>query len=293
MFLALSIEDANGNSVELISTSTTERLTGECHGLHGVPAPRRVVRALPGASGEINETRYAGSRQPVWNGWIFRSGTSAGAIWAHYDAILNALWGMVAEARPMRWTRSDGVALQSSVKLAEAFDPVLKATDHGMQVAYQLVFDREDPRNYSQTSVTVMGNAISDVGGGLGFPFGFPFGFTPSGSGVTAVSNAGTIETPGTFVIRGQVSNPQIMQVSTGKLIALNGELAAGSTLTLDAAARTVLLDGTADRGNLVDFAATDWSAGLIPAAGDSYKLLATAWDASARLDITSRAAYA
>jgi Siphovirus-type tail component, C-terminal domain len=294
MFLALTIEDHNGNAYELITSGSTERLTGECHGLHGLPPPRRVIRTLPGAHGEINETRNYASRQPVWNGTIFRAGGgAAGALWTQYDGLLSALWGAVSEPRLMKWTRSDGKMLQTLVKLGDAFDPVISAKDNGALLAYQLIFDREDPRNYSQTLTTSTGNTLSDVGGGFGFNFGFPFSFTPGGSGLVAVGNSGTIDTPGVFTIRGAVSNPQIRQGSTGLVIALSGSLGTGSTLTIDAAARTVLLDGTADRGNLIDFASTDWDAGLIPPGGDVYQLLATSWDASARLDVSSRDAYA
>jgi hypothetical protein len=288
MFTAVTIQDAAGADVALFDA--THKL-GESHGLHGIPAPRRVTRTRPGAHGEINETRHYASRQPVWNGMLVAADESA--LWTAYDLILKALWGSIDTPRLLKWTRADGKLLQSWVKLGDAFDPVLRASDAGHALAYQLIFDREDPRNYAQVPSTGTGASISDVGGGFGFPFGMPFGFTPSGSGSVTAANAGTIDTPATFTILGAVSNPQIQQQSTGKLIVLSGDLAAGSTYTVSTAARTVTLDGTADRGNLIDFAATDWTTGLIPPGGDTFKLLATAWDASARLDVSANAAYA
>jgi hypothetical protein len=288
VFTAVSIPDQAG--VEVVLFDGTHKL-GECHGLHGVPLPRRIVRPRPGMSGEINETRFAGSRQPVWNGMLV--GANAAALWATFDDLLGALWGMVEEARLLRWTRADGVMLQSLVKLGDAFDPVMRAADAGHVLQFQLVFDREDPRNYAQSAATATGAALSDVGAGFGVPFGFGFGFTPGGSGAVAVANGGTIETPGTFTIYGAVTNPVVQQQSTGRLIAMSASAAAGSTLTVDGLERTVVLDGVTDRGNTIDFAATDWRAGLIPPGGDTYKLLATTWDASARLDVTARDAYA
>jgi hypothetical protein len=288
MFTSVTIQDAAGADQSLFDSS--HRL-GESHGLHGLPAPRRVTRTRPGAHGEINETRHYASRQPVWNGMLVAADESA--LWAEYDQILAALWGSVDTPRLLKWTRADGKLLQSWVKLGDAFDPVLRASDAGHVLAYQLIFDREDPRNYTQTLSTDTGAALSDVGGGFGFPFGFGFGFTPSGSGSISVGNTGTIDTPATFTIIGAVSNPRIQQLSTGRAIVLNGDLAAGSTYTVDTAERTVTLDGTADRGNLIDFAATDWTTGLIPAGGDTYVLLATAWDATARLGVAWRPAYA
>lgn len=288
MFTAVTIQNSAGADVSLFNG---QRRLGECHGLHGLPAPRRVSRPRPGGHGEINETRHYASRQPVWNGQL--TGSDEAALWAEYDAILAALWDAVSEPRLLKWTRHDGATLQSMVKLGEAFDPVIKASDAGRVLAYQLIFDREDPRNYAQTQRSAVGGALVDSGGGLGFPFGFPFSFTATGGGDVTVTNAGTADTPAVLTVHGYVANPQIQQVDTGRVIVLSGELAAGGTLVVDGFERTVLLDGVTDRGNLVDFAGTDWDAAMIPPGTSTYRLLASSWDSSARLDVASRDAYA
>jgi hypothetical protein len=289
MFTAVTIEDANGVQVSLFDG---QRRLGEVHGLHGLPSPRRIVRTRPGAHGEINETRHYAARQPVWNGTLI--GTDEASLWAEYDDILRALWGAVSEPRLMRWTRGDGVLLQSYVKIGEAFDPIIRATDAGRFLAYQLVLDREDPRNYSQTLSSVTGAVLTDSGGGWVFPATFPIIFTPGGSGEVVVANSGTVDTPAILTIVGRVANPQILQVETGKLIVISGEVASGSTLVVNGADRTVLLDGVTDRSNLVNFAATDWGAVMIPPGGCTYRLLATSWDATAKLNpVVSRDAYA
>lgn len=289
MFLAVTIEDANGLEVALFDG---DRRLGEVHGLHGLPAPRKIERTRSGAHGTINETRHYTSRQPVWNGIL--KGADATALWSEYDDILRALWGAVSEARLMRWTREDGTQLQSFVKLGDAFDPVIKASDAGRFLAYQLVLDREDPRNYSQTLRSVTGDPLSLIGGGWIMPSPMPVIFTPTGAGEATVVNDGTIDTPAVFTITGMVANPTIVQVATGKAIVLSGELVAGATLVIDGAARTVLADGVTDRSNLVNFAATNWDAAMIPRGGGTYRLLATSWDASAALNpVQSRDAYA
>lgn len=289
MFTAVTIEDADGAEVALFDG---QRRLGEVHGLHGLPAPRKIERTRPGAHGTINETRHYASRQPVWNGTLL--GSDASALWTLYDTILQALWGAVSEPRVMRWTREDGTQLQSVVKLGDAFDPVIRATDAGRYLAYQLVLDREDPRNYSQTLRSEASTVLTSGGGGWVFPEIMPVIFTPTGSGVATTANNGSIPTPATFTIVGQISNPQILQVETGKVIVLSGEVGAGSTLVVNGATRTVLLDGVTDRSNLVNFASTDWEAAMIPPGGATYRLLATSWDATAKLDpITSRDAYA
>ncbi len=289
MFTALTIEDANGVEVALFDG---QHRLGEVHGLHGLPAPRRIVRMRPGSHGEINETRHYASRQPVWNGHLL--GTTATALWAEYDELLRALWGAVSEPRVMRWTRADGVLLQTTIKIGEAFDPVIRAIDGGRVLAYQLVLDREDPRNYSQTLRSATGSVLTDSGGGWVFPATMPVIFTPTGFGTVSIVNNGTAETPATLTIVGGITNPQILQVETGKLIAISGEIAPGSTLVINGADRTVLLDGVTDRSNLVNFAATDWGAVMVPPGGCTYRLLATSWTATAKLNpVQTRDAYA
>lgn len=287
MFTSVTIQDANGVDVALFDSN---RRLGECRGLHGLPSLRRITRPRPGGHGEINTTRHYGSRQPVWTG-ILR-GTSEPALWAEYDTILAALWGAVDDPRLLKWTRADGLALQSLVKIGDAFDPVITATDAGRILRYQLTFDREDPRNYSQTEQVIVGAALTSAAGGLTFPADFNWTFTPSGAGTATVVNTGTIPAPGIFRVYGAVTSPQVLHVETDLRIAFDGAVSAGSYLEIDVQNRAVLLNGSTDRTNLVDFAATDWQAGEIPVGTNNYRLIASTFDASARLDVFYRSSY-
>lgn len=289
MFTAVSIQDAAGVDVPLMNG---QRRLGELQGLHGLPAPRAIKRPRPGGHGEINETRHYGSRRPVWSGKLL--GTDEAALWTEYDTILQALWGSVSEERLLKWTRHDGVQLQSLVKLGDAFDPIMRATDAGKVLAYQLVFDRQDPRNYSQTLGVAVGDPLTDASGGITYPAPYPWQYTPSGAGEVEVVNTGTIETPVLFRIYGGASSVQIVNMATGLRIGLAGEVARGSYLEVDTFTRSVLLDGITDRTNLVDFAATDWRAGMADAdMTTTFRLLASRFDQDARLDCLSRAAFA
>lgn len=288
MLTAVTINNASGTGIALLSGG---RRLGQFHGLHGLPSPRRIVRDRPGQHGEINETQHYGSRQPVWEGWLTAS--SASALWTEYDAILTAIWDAVSTERTLKWTRSGGTALQSAVKIAEAFDPVISADQAGKRLDYQLVFDRQDPRNYSQTQDTDTGIALTSASGGLTFNAIFNWKFTPSGAGTVSVTNSGTISTPGTFRIYGTVTSPQIQLVGSSKRIVFSGSVSVGDYLEVDTFNRTVKLNGVTSRENLLDFSATDWTAGLIPSGSSTFRLLGGTFDASARLDVISRDAYA
>jgi hypothetical protein len=288
MFTAMTIQDAAGVDVPLINTNRTVE---EVAGLHGLPSPRRLVRSRPGAHGEINTTKHYDSRQPVLNGVIFRD--SEDGLWSEYETILGALWGAVENERLLKWTREDSTALQTHVKLAAAFDPVLRAVDSGMFLRYQLAFDREDPRNYSQTQDAEVGEPLADAAGGLTFPAPLNWQFSASGAGEITVDNTGTIDTPGIFRIYGYATSPQILNMATGERIAVNGTVSAGDYLEVDIADRSALLNSETDRTNLIDFSGTDWAAGEIVPGETTFRLIAGNFDASARLDVLFRAAYA
>lgn len=289
MFTTVTIQDASGNDVTLHRSGS--RRLGECQGLHGLPAPRRIVRPRPGGHGEINETKHYGSKRPIWSGKLL--GDTETALWTEYDAILQALWEAVESERLMKWTRGDGTQLQSYVKLGEAFDPVIRYQDAGRVLAYQLVLDREDPRNYSQTQTVEVGDPLTDASGGVTYPATYPWQYTPSGAGEAQVSNTGTIETPVLFRVYGYASSPQLLNTSTGARVVFDGEVANGDYLEIDTFERSVKLNGSTDRTNLVDFTATDWRAGLAGPGSTTFRLLAANFDGTARVDVLYRSAFA
>jgi hypothetical protein len=97
--------------------------------------------------------------------------------------------------------------------------------------------------------------------GGLEFPL-FSDGtddtgwleFGEAGSqGTIVLGNQGTADTWPLFAVDGPVVGGfQIVDQATGRVLEYSGDVADGSTLTLDAAQGTVMLDGVADRSTLL-----------------------------------------
>lgn len=285
MFTSVTIQEADGGNVALING---DRRLGECRGLHGAPAPRRIARARPGGHGEINATRHYGSRQPVFTGVLL--GDDEDALWTEYEAIMAAVWGMVSQPRLLKWTRSDGAQLQSLVKLGDALDPAISAASAGKYLRYQLVFDREDPRNFAQVEVEVEGDSLEELGGGMTFPLTFPFTFTTTSGGQAAIVDAGPIGTSPVYEIHGGIVMPTIRIVDTMEDIVLDVEVAADDYIEIDVANRTVLLGGTTHREDLVDFNLTTWAD--LPPGSSTVQLLGASFDTNAHLVVRYRAAY-
>lgn len=106
-----------------------------------------------------------------------------------------------------------------------------------------------DPRIYS-ASLKTLSAGLPTVSGGLSFPASAPFVFGSAGSGGSiAATNDGTIEAPYVAVFTGPLVAPTLTHTGQARTLSLSGaSLAAGETLVLDSAARTVLLNGSSSR---------------------------------------------
>jgi hypothetical protein len=115
-----------------------------------------------------------------------------------------------------------------------------------------------DPRIYSAI-LTTASYSPSASAGGVVFPLAFPLVFVGSGASDLTVNNGGNFPTPPVFTIDGPATAFSITNDTTGESIVFQGiALVAGDVLTVDVAARTVVLNGT-DRPDLVDAANTTW----------------------------------
>lgn len=76
----------------------------------------------------------------------------------------------------------------------------------------------------------------------------------------TPVTYSGSMAAWPVVTITGPVTGPILANATTGHSLSFPGlAVGAGQTLVLDFAARTVLLDGAADRYSFLDFAASTW----------------------------------
>lgn len=125
-----------------------------------------------------------------------------------------------------------------------------------------------DPRIYSMVPVSGSYDPTSVVNGqGTAQPFVFPLQFSATTDGLLSVANNGTFPTPATFTIVGPISQQNaskgatIRNEATGDEIVLTpaATLIVGDTLEIDVATRTVILNGTAKRPDLIDAAQTTW----------------------------------
>ena len=118
----------------------------------------------------------------------------------------------------------------------------------------QFLMFAEDPRIYSAAlqSVSLIQSGVT--AGGFGFLLGFPFGFgVAAETQVENLLNLGNRPTPVRFTFPGPVTDPEIVNESTGDTLKVNITLTVDQFLVIDTQYHTVRLDGTANRRGLLE----------------------------------------
>jgi hypothetical protein len=116
-----------------------------------------------------------------------------------------------------------------------------------------------DPRIYDNTETVKILTLPASYGTGLTWPLTWPLNWGPAGSDSTFVNNQGNFNAPATFRIDGPVENPRIENLTLNRTLAIDITLSASQYLQIDADARTVLLNGTANRYSLLTQQSAWW----------------------------------
>lgn len=155
--------------------------------------------------------------------------------------------------------KGSGTRLEASAwKPASASEPIsftLSGTDTSLTTGTNIgLLSRLESGNTNTLPVEIAWDNLQVV---LGLGFDFGFGGTAVGADGAFVNNLGNRPTPPTFTIFGPVNTPIIIDDTFGHTLQFNIILSASETLVVNALNRTVLLNGTTNRRNvLVD---GDW----------------------------------
>lgn len=284
MITAFAVEDRDGVPVPLMATDY--RSIQRLEGFSGM-ATRQVSFPATGMNGRRNRTRYRDGRAGIVTGILHGRGDPTRA-WMEYDAVARAVAASVATDRLATWTRGDGTALQTMVRLIDITPPLEVGPD---LIRYQASFDIADPRAYSQDQQITTTTPLSPSAGGATFPLTFPLTFESGTGGVASVTNNGTVGTPPLLIFRGGLVDP-VLTLDDDHAIVINGTIAVGEELYLyTAPERRALLNDSLNRVGLIDFAATHWFS--IPPGTSVLRLTATSFSGSSPgVEIRTRHAY-
>lgn len=118
---------------------------------------------------------------------------------------------------------------------------------------FQVQLQASDPVIYSSAVSTAVVSVAAALTSGRGYSRLYPLSYGgPVSSGVFSISNNGNRPVGATFVITGPVTNPIITSDTQAKFIQVLISLSVTDTLTIDLLSRSILLNGTTNRRNLM-----------------------------------------
>lgn len=286
MISSITLSTASGN-VTLHSTSVgSTAVVTRAEGLQGTPPIRNIITPRSQASGAFVRTKYTEERTITLEGEVL--GTSIEAAFDSFDVLAAAMYDSITTERTLKWRRdASGQQLQAGVRLSELQPLVM--TDGSAWIKYQATFKAPDPRVYDQTLTTATGAVLAAAAGGKTYTYTYRRGYSPSSGGSVSYNNTGSVPTPPIIRVYGYCSSPQIVLDANTKLV-FSGEIAAGDYLEIDAAARTVKLNGSTSRLNLLDIVNSTFFA--LPVGSGTVQMRASNFDANARADLLYRPAF-
>ena len=244
---------------------------------------RESADLLVEADGGVHGAFYYGRRPFSLNGWL-DANAEQDTVYEYEDKLLAAIDAMREDgtviwqkgARPETgvWFRL-GAPARITGRWPKRFTlPLVSADDRIVGTAVN--------------TETIVPGGVSGIVGYTD-PYSDPYGETLDVSGQVTVTNAGRRGSRPWFTIEGPITNPQLLNNTTGETIAITYTLAAGEILTVDThpARRSVLLGGTSSRWGSVDNANTSWWE-LLPGAND-VRLLSLSFSAGAELTVNWR----
>lgn len=262
-------------------------------GLLGIGTPRDRTRARQERHGSTDRTRFLGDK--VW--------TLEGEVWGveQEDAfdkwyeIERVLYSMLRTGPKLcEWRQGlTGREFRGMLSLASDVRPPLEEGAAVLRYTAQVRFAAGHV--FAQALRSIVGGDVAEGGGGGTYPTTYPFMYGESSGGLAVVQNPGTVETPPLVRVYGPVTSPRYVLVSTGQQVKLVGEIGAGDYVEVDHDARTVKLNGSADRLNMLDTPNSNFFA-IPPAAApatDEVRMLAVVFAAGAHIEVETRDAYA
>lgn len=118
---------------------------------------------------------------------------------------------------------------------------------YGAKVTLQ--FECSDPRLYSLGENSVFISTPPLISSGLAYPLVYPLDYgTEQAPNSLIITNSGNAPTPMTMNFLGPITNPELINQTTGERLGFDIVLTADDVLTVNTRLGTVVLNGTADR---------------------------------------------
>lgn len=153
-----------------------------------------------------------------------------------------------------------------------------------------LQFECSDPRRYSLGEEVQFIELPLEAEDGLDYPLVYPLDYgAESVSNSAIVLNDGDAPTPVTFTFTGPVTNPRLINQTTGEQLGFEIILTADDTLTVNTRLGTVLLNGVSDRLYTRTINSSPILGFDLIAGENEMQIIADDWDSGAGVEIVYR----
>lgn len=233
------------------------------NGITGLDSPevRESSDVLVEADGGVHGSFYYGRRPVVLQGWVPPEEPHA-FVNERIDRLQRASNAMRGDAE-LRWTEDGSDERRLLLRRQQ---PVRVTDRRPKKFQIPLVSARAEIESSQEQTAVVDPGATGFVG--FTEPIVEPLESVLADGGQQFIVNQGSAPAAPTLSIEGPITNPRVLNNTTGEELRLLFDLAAGETLVIDFRQRTVLLNGTASRYSAVEFPASTWWA-LQPGSND------------------------
>lgn len=244
--MSLRLVGAN-SSLELNSPTTSIYLQEELEGLSTLPAIRETKGMNIGMDGGWTSAQFYEPRLVTIKGVIANKDVSV------VELRRRQLIQILSEKRlRLEFQTEAGNLYELDVVVAGLTMPINKVLTSSY---FKISLRADDPLIYDNTSSTGREAILNrSTNASSGFPINFPINFQLGNyESRPTINNFGTSTVYPVITVTGELTNPEIVNITTNEYFAINTTISSGSVAVIDTQAHTLVIDGVTSYSDIAD----------------------------------------
>ena len=244
--MSLRLVGAN-SSLELNSPTTSIYLQEELEGLSTLPAIRETKGMNIGMDGGWTSAQFYEPRLVTIKGVIANKDVSV------VELRRRQLIQILSEKKlRLEFQTEAGNLYELDVVVAGLTMPINKILTSSY---FKISLRADDPLIYDNTSSTGREAILNrSINASSGFPINFPINFQLGNyESRPTINNFGTSTVYPVITVTGELTNPEIVNITTNEYFKINTTISSGSVAVIDTQAHTLVIDGVTSYSDIAD----------------------------------------
>lgn len=244
--MSLRLVGAN-SSLELNSPTTSIYLQEELEGLSTLPAIRETKGMNIGMDGGWTSAQFYEPRLVTIKGVIANKDVSV------VELRRRQLIQILSEKKlRLEFQTEAGNLYELDVVVAGLTMPINKILTSSY---FKISLRADDPLIYDNTSSTGREAILNrSTNASSGFPINFPINFQLGDyESRPTINNFGTSTVYPVITVTGELTNPEIVNITTNEYFKINTTISSGSVAVIDTQAHTIVIDGVTSYSDIAD----------------------------------------